>query len=407
MDRMHSCAARGQDTAEVFRALTAQLPEGARGAQMVVAFYGCGHDDDLLGTELRRYFPNAALLGGSSAGGLMTERGVVDEQGVGLLVLEDAAGEYGAAAGPLGHDPAAAAEALLCQALASCGCEGQLPELVWIYQAPGHEEAVLEGLRRVVGNRCPIIGGTSADETVAGRWRQLGPEGALSDGLVVGVLFPSAAVGFAFQGGYEPAGPSGVVTGIGFEPNGASGVVTVGHGREILSIDGEPAAAVYNRWTGGVIAGALERGGSILQQTTMFPLATDGGRIDGVTHYLLMHPESVTPAGGLRVFRDVAAGTRLFAMRGDRRRLIERAGRVSRQARRRLPDALAVAGALVVYCGGCKIAVDGEIGDVAGAIAESLHGAPFLGCFTFGEQGCLIDSNVHGNLMISAVVFAH
>jgi hypothetical protein len=43
-------------------------------------------------------------------------------------------------------------------------------------------------------------------------------------------------------------------------------------------------------------------------------------------------------------------------------------------------------------------------------VVESLRGAlgerPFLGTFTFGEQGCFVGGeNRHGNLMISVLTF--
>jgi hypothetical protein len=35
-----------------------------------------------------------------------------------------------------------------------------------------------------------------------------------------------------------------------------------------------------------------------------------------------------------------------------------------------------------------------------------MGGAPFLGAFTFGEQGAITDgANRHGNLMVSGLVF--
>ena len=93
-------------------------------------------------------------------------------------------------------------------------------------------------------------------------------------------------------------------------------------------------------------------------------------------------------------------------MKGDRRRLVERAGRVARQAKAHLgSSAGTVAGGLVVYCGGCRLAVGEDISEVSALVAEAFEGAPFIGCFTFGEQGLLVDRNVHGNLMISAVAF--
>ena len=86
-------------------------------------------------------------------------------------MIEDADGDYGAAAARLGGDPEAAAMQALRAALESCDCVGQLPDLIWVYQSPGHEEAVMQGLRRIVGDRCPIVGGSSADDAVAGQWR--------------------------------------------------------------------------------------------------------------------------------------------------------------------------------------------------------------------------------------------
>ena len=406
MTQLHVHAVSACDTASALRLLDAELPASAA-PRMVFAFYGCQHDDHLLHRHLRHRYPGAALLGGTSSGGVMTHRGVLDRQSIGLLLIEDEAGEFGVAAAPLGDDAAKTAQNLLLEALSNAGCSGQLPELIWIYQAPGREEAVVEGLRRVVGDHCPIVGGSSADDDVCGLWRQLGPQGPMQDGLVVGVLLPSSAIGCAFQGGYEPAGPSGIVTGIGERTSGPGGLVTATTGREIVSIDDQPAAAVYNRWTGGRIAQQLAHGGTVLAATSMCPIATDAGLIDGVSNFLLIHPEAVGEGGSLRTFCNLEVGSRIHAMTGDKTRLVDRAGRVAAQALRTLPPGHGgVAGALVVYCGGCRLAVGDEVARVSTAVAASLGAAPFIGCFTFGEQGQLLNRNVHGNLMISAVVFS-
>jgi len=405
MTQLHVHAVCAGDTPTALALLDAELP-AALAPRMVFVFYGCEHDDRHLHRHLRSRYPDAALLGGTSSGGVMTHRGVLDRHSVGVLLVEDDAGEFGVAAAPLGDDPAATAKHLLLQALADAGCSGQLPELIWIYQAPGREEAVIEGLRRVVGDRW-IVGGSSADDDLAGRWRQLGPEGPMQDGLVVGVLLPSSPMGCAFQGGYEPAGPSGIVTGIGYRTAGHNGVVTATTGREIVSIDEQPAAEIYNRWTGGRIAEQLARGGPVLAETSMCPIAIDAGLIDGVSHFLLIHPESVGSGGTLRTFSNLEVGSRIHLMTGDRARLVDRAGRVVAQALRKLPPGHGgAAGALVVYCGGCRLAVGDEVALVRGAVVASLGAAPFIGCFTFGEQGHLLGRNVHGNLMISAVVFS-
>lgn len=396
----------GSSPAVAVERLAACLP--AQGApRLVFAFYGEAADDEGLHQRLARRWPGVPVLGGSSAGGLMSQDGLADHHQIGLMGLEDPGGDYGVAAGPLEGDPQACATALLLAAMDRAGCPGELPALVWIYQEPGSEEAVLAGLRRVLGDRCPIVGGSAADNAVAGRWRQLGPQGPLRGGLAVAVLYPTAAVRVVFQGGYEPTGQSGVVTGVGGTTGRRQGVQPDApmQGRELLTIDGKPAAEVYNQWLDGALQPQLDGGGVILAQTALHPLAVKVGQVHGLSHYLLVHPESVTPGRTLRTFCDLRVGDRLQAMRGDRSRLVFRAGRVAAQARAALPAGQTVAGALIVYCGGCRMAVGEEVQAVMQALRQRLGPVPFLGCFTFGEQGWLLDRNVHGNLMVAAVVF--
>jgi hypothetical protein len=403
---MASLMAAGTDSTAVVSELDERITAAGLTPRFVYAFYDHEHDDAQLAALLADRFPGAAVVGGTSCGGVMTERGLGGRGSIGLLLIDDPDGAYGSAAAPLGDDPAGAAERALEQALDAADSPGELPELIWIYQSPGHEEAVVEGLRRVVGDRCPVIGGSSADQDVAGLWRQLGPDGPLTDALVVGVLFPSGGIGFGFQGGYEPTGSTGIVTELGYAA-GDSGIVTEGEGRHILTIDGEPAAQVYNRWIGGGLPDeVLADGGTILAATTMSPLAVSAGHVDEVAHFRLVHPDAVTPDGGLTTFAQVEAGARIYGMRGDRERLVQRVGRVADAAIAALPDGReALAGGLVVYCGGCMLAVGDDVERVAATAAERFDGTPYLGCFTFGEQGVILDHNVHANLMISAIAF--
>lgn len=407
MVRVKSYVQAGDTTADVLSKLLAEIESDERiDPDFLCVFYDGEHDDQAIWQFARDQFPNAAILGGTSCGGVMSEDGLAGARSVGFLLVEDPDGDYGTAAVRLQGDASDCAERALHAALDAAGCAGELPELIWIYQAPGQEEAVIDGLRRVVGDRCPIIGGSSADNEVAGAWRQLGPEGLTSDGLVVGVLFSSGGIGFAFQGGYEPSGASGIVTRVGFDPAGDSGVVTKSRGRQIICIDGEPAATVYNRWLDGALDEKIASGGNILTDTTMFPVGIDAGKIEGITNYLLIHPDRILADGALSTFAEVEEGTRLFSMRGNKLRLVERAGKVAATAAGTLSGGPSeLAGGLVVYCAGCMLAVGNEMPSVSKTVAKSFDGAPFLGCFTFGEQGTILGKNAHGNLMISAIAF--
>ncbi|WDR03056.1 FIST N-terminal domain-containing protein [Devosia algicola] len=406
MVRLNSVMVSANTTEMAIAELANKLGDTDVTPNFVYAFYGCAHDDNQVLAFLKQRFPGAALLGGTSCSGVMTQAGLGGAESVGLLMIEDAEGSYGSSIVELGDDPAAAAETALLAALEAADCPNELPELVWVYQAPGQEEAVIAGLRRIVGDRCPVIGGSSADDTVAGNWRQLGPDRIMTNGLVVGVLFSSGGIGFAFQGGYEPSGQSGIVTRIGFDTDGKSGIVTESRGRHILAIDNQPAAQTYNNWIGGGLTERLAEGGNILADTTMFPLGIDSGNINEVSHYLLVHPDAITPEGGLSTFAEVEEGTRIYSMRGEKRRLVDRAGRVASMAAASLPDGIdSLAGGVVVYCGGCMLAVGDGMSEVSKTVAESFSDTPFLGCFTFGEQGLILGKNVHGNLMISAIAF--
>lgn len=274
-------------TADALTDLKNQLTLDNSSADAVFAFYGCQHDESLIHNFMTEQFPGAAIVGGSSNGGVMNRDKVWGAGSIGILTLEDRNGDYGVASCEIGDNPADTAEAALHEALTNAECPGELPELIWVYQAPGNEEHVIAGIRRVVGDQCPIIGGTAADETVEGHWSQISTSGHHTNSMVIAVLFPSKGVSFAFQGGYEPSGISGRVTRI----KGTR------QGRAILEIDGEPAAQVYNRWIGHTISDKLEAGGNILAQTTMTPLALDRGQVDGIQQYLLIHPDSVEAGG--------------------------------------------------------------------------------------------------------------
>lgn len=383
-------------TQDALADLDRQLAHVSEQPELILAFYGCEHGALELNTWLATRFPDAPVLGGSSSGGTMGTTGMGTVTSIGLMLFFDPDGDYGSGAAPKGNDPAAAALAALEDALEAADCSGLMPDLVWVYQSPGAEEAVLEALSARVGADCPIFGGSAADNDVSGSWSQIGGGQTLTDGVVIGVFFPSGEIGFSFQGGYEPSGDKGVIS------DDRAGADTA---RVVSKIDDQPAAQVYNAWTDGAIAAPLENGGSVLAETTMFPLGVEMGLVNGVQQYRLVHPEAVTDGGGLTTFANLTPGTEVFCMTGEKDKLTTRAGQVVAQAAETL-TCDSPAAALIVYCGGCRLAVGDRVGAVHSAVAAALPAeTPFIGTFTFGEQGMLVNRNLHANLMISAVVF--
>ncbi|EDM75907.1 hypothetical protein PPSIR1_25051 [Plesiocystis pacifica SIR-1] len=333
------------------------------------------------------------LHGSSSCLGVMSDAGVDTAGGLGLFGLRDSDGDFGVGSAPLGDDPAAAAGAALRQAIANAQREGELPELVWVSASPGTEERCIAGIEAEIGAGAPIVGGSAADDAVAGGWYLFDAHADYGSGIVVSVLYPSTGVHSVFHSGYSPTT--------------TTGTVTAATGRAIETIDGDAAAATYDRWTGGAVGEALEAGGSVLGSTTLHPIGRRVGEDGGVSYYRLAHPESVTAEGHLVLFAEVSVGDELILMTGSTDALRSRAGRVAADAlaRARRPSS-EIAGALVIFCAGCMLTIRDELDDVVASLRGVLGDVPFLGGFTFGEQGCFVGGeNCHGNLMISVTVF--
>jgi len=340
-----------------------------------------------------RELTDAPLHALTSSGGTMTQEGVFLGRVMSLFGIRDDRGAYGVGAAEMTADPKQAAQDATLAALEHAGRPGQLPGIVWLSCSPGHEEGVIEGIEELIGDGVPIVGGSCADEEIAGRWSLFDRDLLTQDGVAISVLFPSMGHATLFQGG--------------FQPTEHTGIVTRAEGRILHELDGRPAAQVYDEWTGGVIAAEREAGaGNILSQSSLSPLGRIVSSMEGKDYYLLSHPASVE-GGALSLFTDVAEGERFTCMTGSANRLIERAGRMAKQVQLMHDVSSArVLGSLVIFCAGCMMNVSDRLDEVVGGLNDGLDERPFLGTFTFGEQGRMLDGGSrHGNLMLTVLLF--
>lgn len=360
----------------------------------VVLHMAATHDADAARTAINdRFGSSVAIHGGTSCLGVMTGDGASIENGAGLGIaaFEDPDGDFGVGIADIGDDPAAAAAEATRRALALAGRTGEAPELIWLTAAPGAEEAVISGVEGVVGKGCRIVGGSAADNSISGDWFVFDQTDKHSNGVIVSVMFPSGSCASAYQSGYAPTN--------------TRGIATKTDGRRVYEIDGAPARQVYADWTGGAVSPSTPaQPEAILADSTFSPMGRSAAKVADVPFYLLAHPATAHPDDSIEFFADIEEGEELHLMSGGVESLTSRAGRVAAQAVEQTEGS--VAGALVIYCGGCMLAVQGHMNDVASGIDKALNGAPFLGVFTFGEQGPVLNSdNRHGNLMISCVTF--
>ena len=361
---------------------------------LIVAYVTHLHAKDQILERLQQAFPQSAIHGGTTCIGLMTRTGFHSRDGfsVGLFGIVDSAGAYGVASSDAIDDPQRAGRKAIESAIQEAGREGETPSLVWLNVAPGIEEEALLGIQEIIGENVPVVGGSTADNFVAGLWYQFTHRRHLSDGIVVTAMYPSTQTHVAFQSGYSPTQ--------------FMGKVTQAEGRLLQKINDRPAAVVYNEWTGGLVNDFM-MGGNILATTSLNPLARYVGHMEGNDYHRLSHPETITHDGAMTLFTKVEEGEELILMAGNRQNLITRAG-VAVQSALRAGNISEdqVAGGLIIYCAGCMLTVQNGMDDVALGISQSLGEAPFIGTITFGEQGCFLNGdNYHGNLMISVVLF--
>lgn len=357
------------------------------------------YDADLVAARLKERLPTTKIHAATSCSGVMTQHGYASAAGGGMAVfaISDPNGRYGCGYMPLGDDPASAAKEALNAALEDTGRDGEMPHLVWITSSPGQEEAVIAGIEDVLGPDIPIVGGSSADNDLSGQWRQFNHRncGAMGEpGVVISVLSTSGRVGTAFFSAYSPTEKTAIVT--------------KSKGRTILELDNRPARDVYDGWLGGSLSDlSRSETSNILFRSSLSPLGRKHGTIHGAPVFLLSHPETVTREGGISLFTNIETSDEVILMSGSEDTLVNRAGRVTESSiRLNEIDPSKVVGAVIVYCAGCMLTVQDRMDDTCKGINDVLEGKPFVGTFTFGEQGHILGGrNCHGNLMISAVVF--
>lgn len=336
-----------------------------------------------------------AVHGASSCLGVMSHTGANLDAGVGVFCIWDPSGSYGTSIVSFDDlDPSEAAARAVTQAIANADRSGEAPDLLWISASPGSEEAVIEGITNTLGEHVPMLGGSAADNDISGQWFMTDGQDQVGNGVIVTALFPSKKTSFAYHNGYAPTQKIGIATKT--------------DGRRVYEIDNRPAAQVYADWTGkGVIDPNATEAQAILGPSTLSPLGRIYDQLGDVPLYLLAHPATALPDGSIEFFADIAEGDALTLMQGSEDSLIARAGKVASLAKNAAPfPASKIAGGLMVYCGGCMLAVQDRMEEVVGSVTSAIPDVPFMGIFTFGEQGCLLDGdNRHGNLMISCLLF--
>jgi len=289
--------------------------------------------------------------------------------------------------------PREAGKEAIRKAIQNAGKEGESPQIILITASPGNEESVLQGIEDVIGKNVPIIGGSSGDNDLSGKWKQFVNNKVYSNGVALTAIFTNLKIGWGYEAGYLRTS--------------RNGTITKAEGRVIYEIDNQPAAEIYNEWTDGVISEKLETGGNILSETTFHPLAKIVQN-NGEEHYISIHPLSVNPPNkSLTVFANVEEGDKVMLMYGNWEVLLNRAQSTPHKVMENnniLPGEAYFG--VYTFCAGTMLAIpESERNKIPLLISTEIGNVPFIGTFTFGEQGPIGESNYHGNLVNSIILF--
>lgn len=377
------------------------LKNGVNSPALVILYTTVGYDVPRVHRLLREEIGDTAkIFGLTSCWGVVTRDGVhVGEKGsLAVLGVSSPASSFGVSGSQVETPEEVRRKAgeSLHEAVLNAGkSKGARPDMVLMAASPGIEEEVLKGIADAAGKEVPVYGGSAADNTLAGEWKVFSNNAAYSSGFSLVAIFTELKVGHAYHSGY-----------LGSQKNGVATLVKDGEGRILKEIDGRPAAEVYNEWAYGKFERQLAEGGNILGPASFYPIARRVKK-QGRSHYIGIHPSGINLKDkSLQVFADIKEGTRLFFTEGTPDALIYRPRTITRRAlvngRIKKKDA---AMGLLIYCGGTMLAVKDRIKEIVPIVNSTIGKAPYIGAFTFGEQGNIKGyGNFHGNLMSSMVI---
>lgn len=364
----------------------------------IMVAWSSSYDITIINKNLKDFFPEPIqFFGGTSCLGQMTNQGFHSQSGFGISLLafcdEGDGSSIGVGSSFISNRARSSAKDAMSKALLHANSTNKIPSFVWICSIPGTEEEQIAGVQDIIGTSTPIFGGSAADNTIEGNWSTISNDHFGNNTFVVAAFFLKSPYGFSFQSGYMP--------------KGMSGIVTEASDRRVHTIDNEPASHVFNRWLNGKYDEVLN-GGIILQSSTLNPIGRIVGEASGRKYFQLSHPVKILSDGSIEFFTKMNKGEKLFIMEGAKQSLVFRGGQVVQNAIDSVNIAPAdISGAIVVYCAGCMLSVTEKIPNIVNDINAKLKGAPFMGIFSFGEQGCLIGGeNRHANLMVSSIVFS-
>lgn len=361
-----------KDAREAAQEAASAALEGADAPVVALVFATWQYDVDALAAGL------ASRLDGLPWAGCTTVAAFAEdaliEHGVVVGVIDSPGARAGVGVGEaVGEGERAAGAAAVAAALSDMPltpADRSRLLLVFPDTTRGNAAEVVRGAVAEGGAGVVWAGGGSGDNLGRSRAVQLAEGRVRRDCVVVVAVDLPSRVGAGVQHGWQPYGPSAMVT-------RASGVVAE-------ELEYRSAFDVYRD-------AAVARGMTVDEASfTSFAMMHPLGIPQAGQEYLIRDPVSIEPGGGLRCVGEVPDGALVRFMRAEHDAVVEAAGRAAALAREGLRGG--ITGALVFDCVSRYLILGDAFGDELAAYRGSLGPAvPMIGCLTYGEVGAFGD----------------
>ena len=393
------------DTGAAVGEALAKFPSGAIGdADIALVFYSSQRvPEDIAGALRRSRGQGTRVCGWSSDLGVIGSDGYHcgPEGTVGLLCMRLPGVKVGVGGASLdeAQSPAACAKLALRRAVENAGGAGagSAPSIIIMSATyDGQEEVYLASLRESIGSLVPVLGGTAGGSEAKGptTCSLIANDTVIRRGLVLAVMYSESPFRWSFQGG--------------FDRTSKCGVVTASEGRVIREIDGIPALDAYDEWCGGRLTEAMRAGKNLNTFTGLYPLCRTL-KSGNKTHNLFVHAWPAPDAEASRALvtsANLRRGDLVHFSEGSWNILLNRIGVLAQDAKGVLPETGIAAGLFICCEAVLKNIPPEQRNQMAHLINRSMGGAPWIGMFTWGEQGNFPGiGNYHGNLLTSMTLF--
>ena len=350
------------------------------GPQIALVFGSSWFDQAQLVRGVRSVVGSVALIGGSTAGEIVSSGPLTHSCAVLLLSSVMLAWGLGAGKG-IAADPRRAGQQAAFDAVKGLSATQRIGFLFFGDGLATSYAEVVRGVQEVLGTSFLIVGGLAGDELRFSRTYQYLSHQVVSDALV-GVVF----------GG---AGRMGVGIQHGFAPISKPRHITRAHANILVELDGHPAASVYEEYFGPDLVQRMRHEG-FTRQGSAYPLGIQGQTQD---QWLLRNVVSFQEDGSLACSGEILEGSWLQLMIGSREFALEAARRAAQDALKPLNRVAAV----IVFDSVARRKLLGQqhaIEEIA--VLKQVVGpsTPLVGCYTYGEQAPLGTASVAGRTVV-------